>query len=251
MDARAIVALRERIVREYNQYGIALIGNFHEAASKLPKGTQDELRAVVRGAERAHRGMIKQSIELASQAVMQSAVSAATRDTGVNTVATFESLIDSDIGDMMAFNRRAAAEDVMAQMGRDGNTVVGQYGQLSYQAKIRYARGEDIDDVRKEALAVSEAMPFTFMDRAGRRWKGERFVRTRLNMHLFHTFNETYLYGLSMMNVDEAALSYLKPNHERQGMRFSISGSTEGLPSYMEVKEKVLNPNSEAVVSQP
>ena len=251
MDARSIVALRERVVGEYKQYTLSLSASLHEAIGQLPQGSPERLRVALRGAQRANSGYVRQSIEIVSHEVIRQATAQAAKDTGVQTLETFKSLMGSDLDDMMVSNMRVVAEDVIMQMQRDANTVATQYGQLRYQAGIRYTSGLEADRVRKEALVMAETMPFSFMDRAGRRWLSERFVRTRLNMHLFQTHNDVYLYGLSMMGADVAALSYLKPHHDRQGMQFSISGETDGLPAYAEVREKILNPNSEAVVSQP
>lgn len=247
MDAKAVATLRERVVNGYNAYTMGLIGVVQTTAARLPLGSHDdEFWGGVSSLTRLSRGLIRQEIELATYAVKVAAIADVTSDSGVTTTSVFESIIEGDIGEMMINNMRFATNDILAQMERDARTLKQMYDQIAYQSKLRFVNGASAASAGK---AANVEVGFMFMDRAGRRWKSDRYVRTRVNIHLVQTYNETYLYGMKVAGLDEAELRYADPEHERNGYRFSISGSGEW-PSYVDVRDNILKPNSLALVKK-
>jgi hypothetical protein len=91
-------------------------------------------------------------------------------------------------------------------------------------------------------------LQFRQTDRSGRAWNTAVYLRTLVRMFLLHVYIESFLYGRAEAGSDLAKVTYADPEHEFHGLVFSISGATDGYPSYEDIKDKVFHPNSVANV---
>lgn len=99
------------------------------------------------------------------------------------------------------------------------------------------------------AVAQRKGSPgFTFMDRAGKSWKSERFIEVLMRSHLFSVYNDSFLYTLSWFGVTAAHVRNSGGNSD--GVKFSIDGQDKTLPTYDSLKKTVFHPNSSAIVKK-
>lgn len=121
---------------------------------------------------------------------------------------------------------------------------------IALQVYLRSARGRvsqmtALIGARRGKVAD---LKFVQTDRAGRNWNSAILVRTMVRQVLLHIYVESFLYGRVSVGADLAKVVYPNPDHADNGLVFSISGATEGYPTYDEIKDRIFHPNSTASV---
>lgn len=92
------------------------------------------------------------------------------------------------------------------------------------------------------------AVGFTFLDRAGRNWQSQKYIRTIWRQHALTAWNETYLTMLAEHGIPLAEVDHPDSSSEWVGKVFSILPDSDW-PSYAEIRAEVFHPNSDARVS--
>jgi hypothetical protein len=87
---------------------------------------------------------------------------------------------------------------------------------------------------------------FTRLDRSGRQWASPVHVRTVVRAAMVNTYVDAFLFTLMARGIDKARVTYDEPDHENDGLVFSIDGNADDMPSLDEIRAKVFHPNSTA-----
>jgi hypothetical protein len=91
-----------------------------------------------------------------------------------------------------------------------------------------------------------EGLRFRQFDKMGRQWDSARAAITAIRLHLLRVEVESCLYTLKLSGFDVVTASWADG---RQSIDFSISGSSEYVGSYMEIRDALFHPNSTAEIS--
>lgn len=99
------------------------------------------------------------------------------------------------------------------------------------------------------ALLRSEWMSgvnFVRPDRAGRKWNTAQYIRTKYRGILVDAYTESFCYTLISNGIDVAQIQL----SDQGTQRFSISGTTPGIPSLSEISSQLMHPNAIRLVSK-
>jgi hypothetical protein len=91
----------------------------------------------------------------------------------------------------------------------------------------------------------SQTPQFAFLDRAGRRWSSERFVRTIWRHALVLTWNETALLTMTDHKIAEAEIDHSDESYAKRGAIISLAEDAIGI-TWDQVRDDVFHPNSNA-----
>ncbi|MCG5512855.1 hypothetical protein [Ectothiorhodospira shaposhnikovii] len=138
---------------------------------------------------------------------------------------------------------------LQAQIERD---VLAAERQVRHMAmRVRMLADNQGWSLSASAIAVREQTQgdprFRFVDRSGRAWGSQRYVRTLLRALLFELHNECTMILLADMGFDSAVVRYPEP-HRFDGIIISLIGH-DGLPTYDQLRDDVFHPNSPALIS--
>lgn len=90
-----------------------------------------------------------------------------------------------------------------------------------------------------------EKPEFKVADASGRLWKAQALMRTMVRDFGYQTDIE---FELAQMGGDLAMVRYPDPSHKNNGLVFSISGKTDGYPSFASIRSSIFHPNATAKV---
>jgi hypothetical protein len=90
-----------------------------------------------------------------------------------------------------------------------------------------------------------EKPEFKVADASGRMWKAPVLMRTMVRDFGYQNDIE---FDLAHMDGDLAMVQYADPNHTNNGLVFSISGKTDGYPSFASIRGSIFHPNATARV---
>lgn len=141
----------------------------------------------------------------------------------------------------------ALHETMQAILARDQVTTDRTLRKVALQVELLQA-GTGISKVGaliKVKFGKVRKLAFAQEDRIGRKRASEDFVRVLVRQHLLLTYVESYLFALAKSGKDLARVVY---TDERNGLVFSITGTTGGYPSYDDIRESAFHPNSLASV---
>lgn len=100
--------------------------------------------------------------------------------------------------------------------------------------------------VRIRYLPVEVDKLFGKRDRAGRNWRSTNYVGTAIRGVMVNTYVDAYLFTLLARGVSKARVTYEDPEHENNGLIFSIDGSDPSIPRLDQIRTQVFHPNSTA-----
>lgn len=127
----------------------------------------------------------------------------------------------------------------------DENIVKSRFRNAQIEASLNATRGVDpkvaIDLVRDKTMT---ALKLTHLDAIGRRWNSAVIARLEVRKALIDIYNHTFMWCLLHDGVEIAAI-----NDKDGGTVFSITGATQGVPSYQDVSAK-MHPNAQFLVSR-
>ncbi len=89
---------------------------------------------------------------------------------------------------------------------------------------------------------------FTVQTASGRNYKADSLVRTEARQFGYRAWLESEMERIAESS-DLAEVRYADPEHENHGLVFSISGKTQGYPSFEDISEPVFHYNSKATVA--
>lgn len=175
-----------------------------------------------------------------TQKVAQEAYLAATKDIGSE--APMDTFLDEFITQMV----EQFETMLRGIVDRDTNAVITTLRKVAIQSDIlRRSRNLTENQARIAAReAYKGALKFGFMDRVGRSWKSETYVRTIVRHHLVITYIESYMLTALDHGIDQFKVVNADPNHRFDGLEFSFGESVRGLPTYFEIKDEVFHPNT-------
>ena len=135
-------------------------------------------------------------------------------------------------------------EQAKAQVMRDVAVGFESLRKLAFELHLAVgARANFVTALIRARRNRVTDLRFEYVDRVGRKWSGARYVRTIVR-HFAVTLSVVAALREIAVKSDLAQLKYPEPDHEGDGLVFSISGATPGYPSYRELDEKgVFHPN--------
>lgn len=136
------------------------------------------------------------------------------------------------------------ADDLVASLTlcitRDAMTVAASLRKLALKVDLASSGGMSrVGALIKHKFGILRGLGFSQMDRAGRRSNSLRFATLIIRQHLLLIEIESELFAMSKQGIDIVEI-------ERDGLilaKFSITGSSNDLPSYEDVGRQVIHPN--------
>lgn len=140
-------------------------------------------------------------------------------------------------------------QNVRTQLERDIISVDKTLREFSIRSLL-ISKGRKI--AKKDALAwlrtnTTVNPKFDFMDRAGRSWASEKYIRGVYRHTLLLTWNYSAMLTMAARGVSEARIAYPDETHEYHGTVISLA--EEGtMITWDQVKDDVFHPNSSAYI---
>lgn len=143
----------------------------------------------------------------------------------------------------------ATVADIGAQSQRDMTLLSAYHREFSMRVAALMNAGRHSYSSAVTSVRASFPTPGSqYVDAAGRRWGGERYISTLVHARLFETYNSAVVYaGLALGEVF-GFLEAPDEGHPRHEMRFALAVPEDGLNSYDELRVSVLHPNSSLLV---
>lgn len=91
-------------------------------------------------------------------------------------------------------------------------------------------------------------LQFFFHDRRAAKWVSRKYVRSAWRHALLTFYNEAVLMILADHGKTRAQVQHVNPSAESHGMILSLTSDTS-LPTYMDLRNEVFHPNSDAVLT--
>lgn len=143
-----------------------------------------------------------------------------------------------------------AIEQVKAQVTRDVSIAAESLRKLALEIQFNKGVKENFTTalIRACRNRVTD-LRFEYVDRSGKKWSGSSYIKTVFRHLAVDLDVVKSMEVIALAGSDLARLSYLDDAHENNGLIFSISGSTSGVPSYWDLKEAGLfHPNTNVKV---
>lgn len=142
-------------------------------------------------------------------------------------------------------------EQIEAVVRRDETTVLALLRKMALRVEMirqssRYTESQALIAAREH---TRKALKFAFLDKAGRSWRSEGYIRTTVRLSLVTTYVESYLLTALENGYERAFVAHPDAKHKNHGLQFSIITPKNGLPSYDEIKSQVFHPNTKSLVS--
>lgn len=102
--------------------------------------------------------------------------------------------------------------------------------------------------VLKARMGRLEALKFTTMDSAGRKWRSGDYLSAMVSKALLQLYVESFIYCAAVLGDTTAKVIYADPDHEGHGRVFAIVG--DGPDSFETIKDVIWHPNSTAGVQR-
>lgn len=248
MRPTELTAIADKVVGLYKSYQFALSGLFSRIVDGLaptyPKAreqfaidSQAILASVLNG--------IKPTIDEAVQRCMNTALRDANLPLPADRLKTLTDLIDEARAELISNIVNAMMKDAQAplkklrELAMNVDHIMNTNG-IAYSTAIQIAETN-----------MSLDLQFGQQDRAGRTWGSQKFIHNMVRQMMVRTYVETYLYAMTVANIDVARLIHDDSEHEFAGDLFSISGATPKMPTYLEIRDTVFHPNSNFMVGKP
>jgi len=201
---------RNRLADSANTLQVALVG----ALSKLARETREDL--VARAIEAGNRFMGEEK----------------------NTI----------IKELAREAEGEAFQHIINAVLTDANTVKKALRNFALQVETKVMQGVSrYGAVIMTRPGVVRNVQFHQIDRAGHKWNSALYVRTTLRALFLQLYVEPYLFGVSARPLDQAVVVH-DEGHKNNGLVFSITGATLGMPTFEEIRGDVFHPNSRALV---
>lgn len=253
MDAFALNAQSADVIRGYNQFGLSLLGALSIAVDN-PMPTAPSVRTRLVNSsyellEQTANAHVHSEIKARTDQVMEAAIKDIRLALNVKTAEVFTGLIREDLDSFISGEIDATVNSLIDQMSRDRRSVLRYQREFALEVQILISSKKQTERSAQIATKIKKQTPdYVYMDRSGKAWKSERFVKMLLRAHFFKIYNETYLYALMTLGQNKATVHKTDPDHKHNGLVFSIREPIKGLPSYGEIRKDVFHPNSHAIV---
>lgn len=243
MLAQDILSIVDKFVSRYNGYMSALVGEISRTIDGPDPTSVKARNSFTRNAEQMFTAALESEM-LNLETQVEKIITSIRQELDAEK-ADLSGLvyISEEIPDIIA-----AIRDQMLRDGRTGARYLRDFAinvDMLLQS-TNYAPASAQIVVRKSM----ELPMFTYMDRAGKRWKSDRYIQILIQSFLFRVYNEVYLYILAQQGVNLAVLRYTDANHPNQDRYFTVYSHIPGIISYIDVKETIFHPNSTVMVSK-
>lgn len=252
MEPGDISAIVERFVAEYNSYGLTLMGALASVMAQPDPTSEQASRHLYNQTANEWAGFLSRfSVDFSKKTdyVIASAIQKVSRDLGVRSIEVLSDSLNIEMGEFINGQHDDTLQAIRAQFDRDRRSVIAYLRDFSHEVHLRTLKGNIALRSAIVAVRIAKESPVqVYFDRSGKRWKGERYVRTLMTSHFVKMYNETYLYAMKLLEKNLARVKHLDQNHRSHNMMFAITSDEFGVPSYLELRESVFHPNSLALV---
>jgi len=238
----------DALVGRYARFGIELLGAASEAIDD-PQVTSPIARTrLINKIVAAQISFVEdsgKSLDAFTWEVFKQALRDATYDLSDPLGLSIKAEASKRMEDFVRVELRNVSEALIDQSERDGRSVVRFQETFAIQVDLLLQSGKHSQKSAQVATRIKNGLPEqVYLDRAGRHWKGERYVRTLVHAHLFNIYNETFMMAMLMLNENIAQVS----GGRLDGVRFWISEPVSELSGYHEIRPIAFHPGSKAVV---
>lgn len=236
-----------RIEREYRAYLQQLSGIFTQIFDGMAP-TVPAARSIY-----AARAQLSQSMFLSNLGRILDETSLSLENIAVESVNPELSAPQRDnLNTLVHEARNALVTEIALATQKDSETIARQLRQLAFNVDQHMnAKGTTYNVALMNAkIDLGGSTTFFQVDRSGRRWASTNYAKTGSRGFLVKTYIESYLYAMTAAGNDLARVDHPEEDHMHNGVVFSVSGESLGIPTYSEIRDEVWHPNSRALVSK-
>lgn len=239
--------------RAANRYGVLLdtMRNlFLDTALRRDVTSEATRRAMRDQIYVVGRDLLARESQFARESASQIAISAlrnAHNDLGsIFNQAHYESALNDALRETGAYLEREIAAQIerdIAQLERQTRQVAVQVGLLASKEGISKEQA-----LLKQRVRGLPDLRFFFMDRSAKRWSSDRFIRAIWRQSMLAIYNEFYMTTAIEAGVNTLYVAHRDPQNRNHGRAIAITADGS-LNTYLDLKDEVFHPNSEAVLS--
>ena len=139
---------------------------------------------------------------------------------------------------------------IRTQLERDINTMIKSMRNQTLRASLlaRSKGGSMTAAMNSIRTSPGNDTRYTFLDRAGRNWPSDKFIKTIVRHALVIVWNETALIFMADHGIDKAIIEHQDADFSELGTIISISEDDTGV-TWDEIRDDVFHPNTNAWVS--
>ena len=252
MKTENIQSRVDQIARGYSRCGFYKLGaltiakNNPTPRSTVPPARLRESASLLTG---GYIMEMRRDVEEISAWAVSAAIKDAERDLGIQLNIIFTGTLLTDLDEFISGEREGLVESLARQAMTDQSAMKRYQRQFALEVQmIAFSSESSVASAQRVVATKKQSPERIYLDRSGKHWKAERFVRVATMSHLFKMYNEVYLYAMTMRDRNIAEVVMPDASHRSHGMLFTIGSPEEGIPSYHDIRKEVFHPNSLALV---